>query len=207
MAVIIGAGTTVGFGGACVISANWNYNPNTQRLYCLGSWSVYDSIEKPTETVSLTVYAPGPSYSIPASQACEDVSDEASLSISPAGCGDNVPAGITGSFAINNYSYSKGDAQAPGQESWGFTRWVGTNAPDHVIRGISEGSATDPVINTGITFLGDTTTGNAGSVSAGAIGTADVTYYGVVSDIGGGTSARGELGNGSASIPLTPLWI
>ena len=206
MAVIIGAGTTVNFAGACVISANWGYNPNTQRLYCLGSWSPYDEIEKPTETVSLTIYAPGPSYSVPASQACDDVQDY-SISVSPAGCGDNVPGGISGNFAINNYSYSKDDAQAPGQESWGFTRWTGANAPDYVVRGIVEGSATDPVVNTGIVFTGTTSQGNSGSVSAGGTGKADVTYYGVVSAIGGGTSTKGETGTGSASITLTPLWI
>lgn len=206
MAVIISAGTTVSFGGACVISANWNYNPNTQRLYCLGSWTPYDEIEKPTETVSLTIYAPGPTYSVVASDTCVNVQNYA-ISISPAGCGDNLPGGITGNFAVSGYSYSKGDAQAPGQESWSFTRWTGTNAPNYVIRGIAEGSATDPIINTGIVFSGDTSEGSSGSVSAGATGTVDVTYYGVVSAIGGGTSARGELGNGSASIPLTPLWI
>lgn len=206
MAIIIGAGTIVSFAGACVISANWNYNPNVQRLYCLGSWSPYQSLARPTETVSLTIYAPGPSYNIPASEVCEDVSDEVSVSVSPAGCGTAL-GGVSGQWGITSYSYSKGDPQAPGQESWSFTRWVGDNVPDHVIRGISEGSATDPIVNTGIIFEGATSEGTTGSVSAGAVGNADKTYYGVVAVIGGGTSARGEIGSGSASVPLTPLWL
>lgn len=205
MAIIIGAGTTVSFAGACVISANWGFNPNVQRLYCLGSWSPYDSLEKPTETISLTLYAPGPTESVTASIACEDVTD-ISVSVSPAACGGSV-GDLSGNWALNNYSYSKDDPQAPGQESWSFTRWVGDAPPDYVLRGIAEGSATDPIANTGITFTGDTDTGSTGSVSAGGIGRADTTYYGVVATVGGGTSDLGELGNGSASIPLTPLWL
>lgn len=206
MAIIIGAGTTVSFGGACVTSVNWGYAPNTQRLYCLGSWSPHQSLDRPTENISLTIYAPGSSYAVDPSQVCEDVTDVA-VSIDPAGCGPGLPGGVSGNWALNSYSYSKDDPQAPGQESWGFTRWVGSNAPNYVVRGISEGSATDPIINTGIVFLGTTTQGTTGNVSAGAVGKADVMYYGVVSHVGGGTSAGGEIGSGSVSIPLTPLWI
>jgi hypothetical protein len=36
MGVIIGAGVNVSFYGACAVSANWGYNPNSQRFYCLG---------------------------------------------------------------------------------------------------------------------------------------------------------------------------
>ena len=38
MAVVIGFGTTVGgdFSAACATSVSWGYNPNVQRLYCLG---------------------------------------------------------------------------------------------------------------------------------------------------------------------------
>lgn len=213
--IIIGAGTTVGgdFDDYCVTSVNWGYSPNPQRLYCIGSWTPYQTLERPVETVNLTIYAPGPSYLITPSQACEDVTNEVSITISPAGCGDNVPGAITGGWGITSYSYSKDDPQGPGQESWSFTRWVDSQttpvvpAPDYVIRGISEGSASDPIINTGIVFDGDTSQGSTGSVSAGAVGRADLMYYGVVSQIGGGTSAAGELGTGSASVPLTPLWI
>lgn len=54
MSIVIGATTTVVFPyGDCVVSANWGYNPNVQRLYCLGSWDVFDTIEKPTETFML----------------------------------------------------------------------------------------------------------------------------------------------------------
>lgn len=209
MAIIIGAGTQVSFpGAACVVSANWNYNPNPQRLYCLGSWTPHDIIEKPTWTISLTTYAPGPTHSVPASDSCDDVQDQ-SISISPAGCGPGFPGSISGNFAISGYSYSKGDPNAPGQETWNFTRWPaagGTPAPNYVIRGIVDGTATDPIVNTGIVFSGSTVEGSSGSVSAGSTGEANTTYHGVVSSIGGGTSAGGTTGNGSANIPLTPLW-
>lgn len=206
MAIIIGAGTIASFAGACVISVSWGYSPNTQRLYCLGSWSPHQSLDRPTETVSLSIYAPGPSYNIPASDACENVSSDVSVSVSPGGCGTPL-GGVSGNWGITSYSYSKDDPQAPGQESWSFTRWVGENVPDYVIRGISEGSATDPIVNTGIVFEGTTSEGTSGNVSAGGVGRADKTYYGVVAVIGGGTSARGKIGSGSASIPLTPLWL
>jgi len=211
MAIIIGAGTNVTgtFDGYCVTSANWSYSPNVQRAYCLGSWSPASQYEitRPTETVSLTIYAPGPSFGIQASQACEDVTSQVNITISPGGCGPNLGSGVTGGFGITSYNWSK-EPQSPGQESWSFTRWVGSGSPDYVIRGISEGQATDPINVTGITFTGSTNTGTTGSISAGATGKADLVYYGVVINVGGGTGpTQGVQGNGSASIPLTPLWI
>lgn len=207
MAIIIGAGTTVGgdFSSYCVTSANWGYNPNVQRLYCLGKWVPEHIIEKPTENVSLTVYAPGPSHDLAPNTDCPGIT-YMTVAIDPRGCGGSLN-GPSGGFLVNSYSYSKDDAQAPGQESWSFTRWVGTNTPDYVIRGISEGSSSEPIGNTGIVFVGPTQIGYTGNVSAASVGRADTTQYGIVEQVGGGTSALGELGTGSASVPLTPLWI
>lgn len=215
MAVIIGFGTTVGgaFAGACATSVNWGYNPNIQRLYCLGDISPWRNVEKPTETISVTVYqeSGGPSsHNVTASTSCDDLS-ALSASVSPGGCGV-VPAGVSGDFYLTNYSYSKGDPNMPGQETWALTRWRAgisspiTPAPNHYIRAASEGQSTEQDGSTGITFTGNILTGTTGSVSAGGMGGADTIYFGTVINVGGATLMAGEVGNGSASTPVTPLW-
>ena len=76
--------------------------------------------------------------------------------------------------------------------------------PTYVLRGIAEGQATD---NAGIIFSGTTVSTQTGSVSAGGFGRADTLEVGVVSRVGGGSSSSGDTGQGSASIPYTPLYI
>jgi len=211
MAIVIGAATTVSFGSACVLSANWGANPNTQRLYCIGEWTPNDALtmEKPVETLSLTIYAPGPSYETGPTQSCTDA-NTVSASISPAACGGSFDS-LSGDWFVTSYSYSKDDALSPAQESWSMQRWVaGSNAtptPSYVLRGITEGQSTDPESTTGITFNGTTTTSYTGNVSAGGFGKADILTMGVISQVGGGANTQGLLGNGSASIPYTPLWL
>ena len=217
MAVIIGAGTTVGgdFSGACAISVNWGYNPNTQRLYCLGSFVPHDSIDKPTETLSITIYSGANiTYSTAADQACV-VSNVIDASVSPAGCdwdGDD----LTGDWFVTSYGFSKDDPLTVGQETWGMQRWVAsgdTPEPSYVIRGIAEGQATpidDATIDAdpGVLFSGTTTESQTGSVSANAIGRADKLTIGVVIQVGGSEyPAAGKTGQGSVSIPYTPLWV
>lgn len=215
MAIVIGAGTSVSFYGACVISANWGYNPNTQRLYCIGEWSPSYSYDKPTETLSLVIYSGtgGPVYDTSPTESCDNA-NQVSASIDPAACGDAV-ASISGDWWVNSYGYSKDDPLLPGQETWGMQRWVtgvqgNIPIPTYVLRGISEGQATkgssdaDP----GIVFTGTTVTSETGSVSAGGIGRADELTMGVVVQVGGSESpASGKVGQGSASMPYTPLWI
>jgi hypothetical protein len=206
MAVVIGAGTTAYLGSQdCVASANWGFNLNTQRLYCLGSWDPFYSIERPTENMNMTIYSPGPTYSTVPSTSCADA-NTVNAGISPAACNGGV-AGMSGAFFVNSYSYSKDDAQLPGQESWSLTRWVTSGAavaPDYTLRGIAEGSGTP---NSGIVFTGSTTSSTTGSISAGGVGRADTLEAGVVIQVGGGSAAAGETGTGSVSIPYTPLWI
>ncbi|MHA1833664.1 MAG: hypothetical protein ACTSV7_06695 [Candidatus Baldrarchaeia archaeon] len=206
MSVVIGAGTTANLGTQdCVASVNWSLSPNTQRLYCLGSWDPFYSIYKPTENMSMTIYSPGPDYNTEPTQSCIDA-NQISAAVDPAACGDPVN-GMSGDFFVNSYNYSKDDAQLPGQESWSLTRWVsggGAVLPDYTIRGISEGSGTP---NSGIVFSGVTTTSTTGSVSAGSIGRADEVEAGVVVQVGGGSTLAGETGTGSVSIPYTPLWV
>ena len=213
--IIIGFGTIVGgiFAGACATNVSWGYNPNIQRLYCLGTISPWASIEKPTETMSVTVYQGSVStQSVSPSTGCDDITS-VSASVSPSACG-SVVAGVSGNWYISSYSYSKGDPNIPGQETWSLQRWVeGSNpslspAPDYVIRNISEGQSTRyPGTTTGISFTGTVLSGQQGSVAAGATGTADTIYYGTVTQVGGASLGGGETANSSASIQLTPLWI
>jgi len=215
MAIVIGAATTVSFYNTCVVSANWGYNPNVQRLYCIGEWTPSDdrTYYRPTETLNLTVYSPGPTHTVNPTTSCTDA-NTVSASVNPAACGAAFSS-LTGAWMVSSYSYSKDDASMPGQESWSLTRWKSLNAtppnnyiePTYVMRGITEGSASDPIANTGIVFTGSTVASYTGSVSAGGFGKADVMYVGVVESIGGGTITAGETGQGSASMPYTPLYL
>ncbi len=215
MAIIIGAGTTVSFNGACVISANWGYNPNTQRLYCIGDWSPTYTYDRPTQTLSISIYSGtgGPLYDTSPTQSCTDA-NTLSAAVYPAACGDSV-ADITGSWFVNSYGFSKDDPLLPGQETWGMQQWVtgqygNTPTPTYVIRGVSEGSGTKDSADAdpGILFTGVTTESQSGNVSANAIGRNDTLTLGVTIQVGGSESpASGKIGQGSVSMPYTPLWI
>lgn len=218
MAVIIGAGTQVEFrNNSCVVSANWGYNPNTQRLYCIGDWSPSFQYNKPTQTLSIVIYSETwgsqPSqHSAAPTTACENA-NTIEANIYPAGC-DLSMTEITGNWFVVSYGYSKDDALLPGQETWGLQRWLedaatSTPAPTYVLRGISEGQGTIPPddADPGITYTGVTTESQTGSVSAGGIGRADTLRIGTVSSFGNGDSTSGLVGQGSVSLPYTPLWI
>lgn len=202
MGIIIGAATTVSFAGACVTSANWGASPNSQRLYCLGSWDPHLVITKPTETLSLTIYAPGSPYSTVPTTSCTDA-NTVGASVSPVACGGGGD-GVGGAWFVNSYSYSKDDAILPGTESWSMQQWIGAIQPSYVMRGVSEGQGTP---NSGITFKIVDGTSSTGNVSAGGFGRADTLSVGVVTNVGGGSSAAGDTGQGSVSIPYTDLYI
>lgn len=217
MGVIIGAGTTVSFYGACAVSANWGYNPNSQRLYCLGETTPRFNFNKPTETLSIVIYSgtggPG-TVDVTASQVC-GIADQLIASVSPAAC-EGAVGSITGSWFPVNYGYSKDDPLMPGQETWGMQRWVadsatGTPAPTNIVRGISEGQGSIPPddADPGITFdTGTLAYSQAGNVSAGGMGRNDQLQIGTATSIYGGEgTANGKTGQGSASIPHTPLWV
>lgn len=213
MAIIIGAGTQVEFrNDSCVVSANWGYNPNTQRLYCIGDWSPSFQYDKPTQTLSIVIYSETwgsqpAQYSTAPTVACEDA-NRIEANVYPAGC-DLAITEITGSWFVVSYGYGKDDPLLPGQETWGLQRWVGDNTPTYVLRGITEGQGTIPPddADPGITFTGVTTESESGSVSAGSIGRADTLRIGTISAVGNGDSTAGVTGQGSASMPYTPLWI
>lgn len=213
--IIIGFGTLVGgiFSGACATNVSWGYSPNVQRLYCLGTISPWASIEKPTENMSVTVYQGSvSSQTVTPSTSCSDITS-VSASVSPSSCGGSVE-GMSGQWYIASYSYSKGDPNVPGQETWSLQRWVeGSDpslspAPDYVIRNITEGQATIyPATALGITFTGTVLSGRQGSVGAAAVGQANDTYYGMVTQVGGASLGGGDIGNSSANAQLTPLWV
>ena len=219
MAIVIGNATTVSFENKCVISANWAYSPNTQRFYCIGEWVAdRDRIyHKPTETLSLTIYAPGNTYALPPSTSCANASPELSATIVPAACSSTGEtfSTLTGVWHISGYSYTKDDGGLPGQETWNLTKWQNlsstepdictTTEPTFVMRGIVEGQGT---LNAGLQFVtGTEVESQSGNVSANSFGRADIVQSGNVSAVGGGSSAAGETGQGSATIPLTAMYI
>lgn len=225
MGVIIGFGTDITgiFAGTCAVSAQWGVNPNTQRLYCIGSFTSYRTVEKPTETLNVTVYSPpggsgiGP-YDLTPSVDCS-TPQTVTAGVNPASCNVEVTSFSYTDWQVTSYSYNKSDPQMPGQETWGLTRWrAGSNptespAPTVLIRGISEGSANVDFGNSDGSLVGvdfDLTTileSMTGSVSAGQQGTADRSLTGVVVGVGSPTAGGGDICSGSVTIPITPMWI
>ncbi len=228
MGVIIGAGTTVAIaGGGHPTQVSWNVNPNTQRAYILGSWDPYleAEVKSPTETLSITMYSPGPIYVTTPTVECVDAT-KLIASVSPAGCSlGEVSPSSTGWF-VTSYGYSKSDARQPSTESWSMMNYVTLDddtvvLPDYVLRGISEGSITSSqgngtdslpaqgttgvVFSTGVDAAPDSV-GSTGSVSAGQIGRADYQYSNVVEQVGGSVSTSGKIEQGSCSMPYTPLY-
>lgn len=223
ISVVIGAGTTASFGnsGACIISAQWGFNPGRTDAFCLGAWEPNENyvVYKPTQTLSFTMYAPATSsIAIPPTEGCEDA-DTVDASVSPASC--EQLNDIAGKWHVQSFSYSKESKDQAGQETWSLIKYkdgVGDfltsqgvasdriAIPSYVTRGITMGEATDTT-QTGVTFSSTYAQAQSGSVSAGAIGRASTVIYGVVSHIGGGSSSAGFAGTGSASIPYTPLYI
>lgn len=225
MGVIIGAATTVSFGGGHVTQVSWGINVNVQRAYVLGSWEPYTAaeIKSPTETLNLTVYSPGPvRYSTTPSTTCE-FANQVNAEVDPAGCGDAFGGPVSENWYVNSYSYSKGDAVAPGQESWSLIQYVTAGhtdvvLPTYVLRGISEGTITSTEslsVAEGITGTDmsgtvageEVTRGLTGSVSAGQIGRSDYQYSGVITAVGQSAGASGDIANASCSMPYTPLYI
>jgi hypothetical protein len=244
MAVVIGSQTIVSmripFGSGdysdfCFVSINCGYNPNIQRYYCLGSSTPMYSISKPTESLSVAVYSPysasAPYYDVTPSADCDDQTNKISVSVSPGICdsqeGDYVGP-ISTLWYLNNYGFSKDDANLPGQETWALTAYPTEDLegnfttaviPDAVIRGISEGQATvsfttpyndaDP----GVVFdAAGQIKASTGSVQAGGQGRIDYLTYGTANTVGGSgnipsqSAQFGRTGQGSVSVQQQPIW-
>lgn len=213
MAIVIGAGTTVGgaFGSVCATSVNWGFNPNAQKLYCLGRVDPYITIMRPTQTLSISFYGDSGSSSYPTkiSQAGSCVNANAlSASVSPGVCPTGDVAGVNGSeWYVTSYSYDKSDANIPGIETWSLQMWIGSDdvtLPDLVIRTNADGQATG---DAGIDFSTTDASGFSGSVSAGGVGRADSVTYGTVESVGGsGGGSPGTTGQGSATMSYQDLY-
>jgi len=225
MAVVIGSMTTVNIGGTDGFqSVNWATQVSPNRLWELGSWDPYKTQVTKTLTVNVTTYAGTISaMTLSPSTDCTDSSAKQEVSISVAACG---AGGVTVDFSesdmfLMSYSYSKGDPTAFGTESWSFQKWVDADAsgdeflnisaPTCVIQGKSEGSRSGNATNLGVDFqLTGQVTGQQGNVSAGfpGIGSASDTIYGLVTKVGGGSlEDSGKIGESSASIPHSPLYL
>jgi len=205
MGIIIGSMTSVSFGG-CVISVSWSSSSNTERFYCIGSWDPFITIAKPTQSLNITLYAPGPRYSTPESRSCS-TTNSISASVSAGGCGGGG-GGVGGHWFVSSYSYSKESSAAPGQESWSMTQWLsgpGIGAPTVIMRGIAEGEGS---VGSGVSFGGGySVSATSGGVSANGIGRIDTVTQGQVSSVGGGVGGGAGTGTGSASIPYIPMYI
>lgn len=228
ISVVIGAGTDVVFGlpGNCITSVNWNFNPGRQDAFCLGSFSPSTEhvLYKPTQTVSITGYAPvEQSTAIPATEECADA-DTISATINPSTCAGQTASDIDGDFWLQSYSYSKETRDQPAQETWSLIKYKGSGItdflqgvdqdnialPTYVMRGITMGESTEGIgtaTNTGITFDEVFAEAQTGSVSAGSFGTVRTVTHGSITAVGGGTGDAEFKGTGSASIPYTPLYI
>ena len=229
MAVIIGAGTIVTgstFANACVVSVNWACNPNVQRLYCLGDWEPTYQFAKPTQTMSVVIYSGtnGPVYDTTPSQDCSVPGTPLEAGVDAAGCDTGQVLGVSTytDWVVVNYGYSKDDPNLPGQETWGLQRWpsgtqddcdigdgIDVAEPDRIVRNISEGQAAklDENSTPGVEFTGVLSYSSTGNVSAGQVGRYDRLTYGVVTSVGGSGNEAGKIGQGSVSIPYTPLWL
>jgi len=208
MGIIIGSMTQVDFDVVtCVISVSWSTSSNIERFYCIGDWDPFLFITKPTQSLNITLYAPGPQhYSTLESRSC-DTTNSIKADVVADGCDGG--GGVSGTWFVSSYSYSKDSSVVPGQESWSMVRWLsgeGIGVPTVILRGIAEGSGS---IGSGVSFAvgGYTVLANSGGVSANGIGRSDTVTQGQVSGVGAGVGVGGGTGVGSASIPYIPMYI
>ncbi len=236
MAVIIGAGSTVvstQFPNGGIVSVQFGFNPQIERLYELGSFNPYDTTVSRTRTISVNVYGSKPDgtggslpFDVTPSVACVDA-NTTNITVNPASCVASLLP-FADDYFLNAYSYSK-DALGFGQETWSFTSkteitdYTGTIV---MLRGIAEGTISTGAgvmlaEYQGVTIdaaasddsLGNPIEGESGSVSAGTpgIGNYDIQRHVIATAVGGSrgkhTLIDGQTGSASISIPLTPVFL
>jgi len=226
MAIIIGSMTIVTIDGAAdgFQSVSWSTQVQPTRLWELGSWSMYKTQVAKTITASVTTYAGVlNSITLEPNTSCMDSTARKNITISITQCGDGgLPTmeDLTDMF-VTSYSYSKGDPNAFGTETWQYQKWVEADAagddfinmgaPTYVIQGKAEGNISGNVTSPGVVLeLAGQVTGQQGNVSAGfpGMGNFDETTYGLVSAIGGGAlEEAGKMGQSSATVPHQPLYL
>lgn len=212
MAFIIAQSTFVtGLGARGYVSISLSLTPQIQRLFDLGFSDPFDTNITEQHNLSITRYAPGPTYSTAPSSLCEDANSVA-ITIAANACGSSPGINIADDFFVNSYSYAK-EVQGFGQETWAMvTRPIPSEGADFImIRGIAEGqtSPNGPSgQNTGVVLSAGLVTGQEISVSVGnpGIGQADTVTFGTVSSVGGGTGKfDGYVGSAQVTIPYTPI--
>ena len=235
MAVIIGAGTSVVipslFPDGGFVSINFGLDPNTQRLWQLGSYNPYDTYTQKQRTFSLTAYGRKPSgsggssvISVEPSVTCSNPSS-IGISVTPVSCGYTIDP-FSGDFYVNSYSYKK-EHFGFGQESWSFVTepeldvsYTGTIL---FIRGISTGQIKVGAgmlspLNQGVTYddsasrdsNGDYIEAEAGDVTAGfpGVGSYNIQRDVVVTHIGGSVGkSDGLVGECSVTVPMETVYI
>lgn len=236
MSVVIGAGSTVvssQFPNGGILSVQFGFNPQVERLYQLGSFAPYDSTVTKTRTLTLNVYGSRPDgsggslpLSVTPSTSCVDAGT-ISITVNPASCvGSLLP--FVDDYFVTSYSYSKENI-GYGQESWSFTSKpvIPSYTGDIVmLRGIAEGTiATGPGIMTSAQMgvavdeaasndaFGAPIEGESGSIPAGTpgLGNYDIQRYVIVTSVGGSigknTAVDGYAGQASIQIPNTPVFL
>jgi hypothetical protein len=233
MAVIIGSATTVTstlFSQGGIVSVNFGFNPEINRLWQLGSWVPYDTYVTRQQDLSLTGYGKkdngqggSQAFTLTPSTSCVDATS-IQITVNPGACGVNI-APFTDYFYPTSYSYSK-DNFGFGVESWAFTteQDIDNYTGDIVmLRGISTGQIKIGVGmmsagNIGIVVndasskdsSGNYIEGTTGSVAAGfpGLGSSETQREVVVTSIGGSIGKQdGYQGSGSVSIPMTPVYL
>lgn len=239
MAVIIGSATLVTttlFPQGGIVSVNFGYRANLNRLWELGSWVPYDSYVQYQRELSVTAYGQkedgsGGSqvFSLPANTTCADASS-VTIEVTPGACGVSL-APFTDTFFPSSYSYSK-DNFGWGQESWSFAskpdidNYTGTI---YMLRGISTGQMNTNSVSQGLTgqmepadmgvvvndassrdSQGNYIEGYSASVSAGFPGIGDYALQReiVVDSVGGSIGKDdGKRGQASVTIPMNPVFL
>lgn len=234
MAVIIGSSTavTLEFPNGTVtdyegiISVDWSFGTNLQRLYTLGAGSSdcgpneFGTIRSSDVTVNFSLYGGvSPQMEIcPPSDQCVDSPAQVIVTIVPGICGSLSALGLTAQAVyINSYGYSK-DRTGYGTETWAGTAYVaGTQdipnkkfvepEPTINVLGVSEGTIEAETDNytllqeiTGTEFrdITDVVETPRGSVAAAALGVGDytLTHNGTFRRIGGSLFGIGDNGDG-----------
>jgi len=235
MAVIIGMGTLVSipslFADGGFVSINFGIDPNTQRLWQLGSYDPYDTYTQRQRNFSLTGYGRRENGSGGSNQINVEPSVTCGsptpivIDVTPTSCGYVIDP-FSGDYYPTSYSYSK-DNFGWGQESWAFVTEPELDVPYTgtilFIRGIATGQVNtgpgqlDP-LDQGIVY--DTAAsqdsnsnwidGESGSVQAGfpGIGEYSIERQYVVTHVGGSLGkSDGYKGTASVTIPMQTVYV
>lgn len=214
MPFILSSSTTVSAPFQKAVSVNASLNTLRQDLFQLSNSNpIYDTLISFQTTLSITIYAPGPLHSTVHSVNCEEA-NSIPVQVIPGFCGGPIPGlSLNDNYYVTSYSYNK-DKNGYGTETWNLVTAnqfldEDLNVEYEILffRGVATGNSTNPESQTGVQFEGNTIQTKNFSVSVGfpGIGTANISKYGRVTAVGGGTGPGGTEGQASVSIPYIPV--